>query len=78
MPSLSPSPAPVEKHEIETMALVLEGRHGIHAAGVAEFLAAVHDQSRDDNRRDAWSQVARTVRRREHLRTFETSTLHRA
>ncbi len=60
------------------MALVLEGRHGVYAAGVADFLAAVHEQTSDDGRRAAWAEVARVVRYREHLRVFETNSFHRA
>lgn len=50
--------------EIDIMASVLEGRHGIHAADVAEFLSAVHRQSQDTNRMQAWSRVAEAVRNR--------------
>ncbi|MEZ5775928.1 MAG: hypothetical protein R3D33_14860 [Hyphomicrobiaceae bacterium] len=55
-------------HEIELMASVLEGRHGVWAAEVADFLATAHKQAEDSNRSEAWSMVARTVRRREHRR----------
>ena len=54
--------------EIELMAEVLEGRHGLHAAGVAEFLCSVHEQRRDALRAWAWAGVAECVRQREQER----------
>jgi hypothetical protein len=55
--------------EIELMATVLEGRHGVLAADIAEFLAAVHRDQQDPLRGRAWSTVAEAVRRREQRRT---------
>lgn len=54
--------------EVEFMAAVLEGRHGGHAAEVAEFFASVHSQSGDAGRCWAWAGVAELVRRRESAR----------
>lgn len=54
--------------EMKTMAALLEGRHGAHAAAVAEFLATLHDQSGDPARSWAWAGVAALVRKRERTR----------
>ena len=54
--------------EVEFMAAVLEGRHGRHAAEVAEFFSSVHSQSGDAGRCWAWAGVAERVRRREVAR----------
>lgn len=54
--------------EAETLALVLEGRHGVHAAEVAEFFAALHGEHGDKGRASAWQVVADIVRRRETSR----------
>jgi hypothetical protein len=59
------------RHELEAMACVLEGRHGVHAAEVAEFFAASHVISDDTERSRAWSQVADMVRVREVRRHAE-------
>lgn len=54
--------------DAELMAVVLEGRHGAHAAEVADFFALLHRQLGDAKRSQAWAAVARMVRRREHER----------
>lgn len=54
--------------EVETMAAVLEGRHGVLAAEVAEFFSELHSRSGDAGRCWAWAGVAETVRRREKMR----------
>jgi hypothetical protein len=54
--------------EVEMMAGVLEGRHGLHAAEVAEFLSTFHEQRRDAARAWAWAGVAECVRQREQVR----------
>lgn len=54
--------------EVDMMAAVLEGRHGIHAAGVADFFSTLHGQNGDAGRSWAWAGVAETVRRREQKR----------
>ncbi|WP_139247900.1 hypothetical protein [Hyphomicrobium sp. CS1GBMeth3] len=51
--------------DTELMAVVLEGRHGVFAAEVAEFFSLLHRQLGDAGRSKAWGGVARTVRRRE-------------
>jgi hypothetical protein len=56
------TPAP---GEIETMAAVLEGRHGIHAEQVAQFLADVNASQGDPERAKAWMEVTERVRQRE-------------
>lgn len=50
------------------MACVLEGRHGAHAADVADFFVAYHVISQDAGRSRAWAKVADLVRLREHRR----------
>jgi len=57
--------------EAELMAVVLEGRHGHHAAEVAEFFASLHCQHGDAGRSRAWAGVAALVRTREHERLIE-------
>lgn len=50
--------------EMEAMAAVLEGRHGVWAAEVAEFLAMAHSLKGDHGRGKAWKGVADVVRRK--------------
>lgn len=50
--------------EVEAMAAVLEGRHGVRAAEVAEFLAMAHSLKGDRERGTAWNGVADVVRRK--------------
>ena len=57
--------------EVDTMASVLEGRHGSFAAEIAEFFAATHGQKGDASRSWAWNIVAETIRRREQVRQAE-------
>lgn len=54
--------------EVDTMASVLEGRHGRHAADVAEFFSSLHSQNGDAGRCWAWAGVAEKVRQRERQR----------
>lgn len=58
--------------EAELMAVVLEGRHGSHAADVAEFFAILHRQQGDSSRSRAWAGVARAVRKRESDRLLDS------
>jgi hypothetical protein len=55
-------------NELRTMACVLEGRHGVLAVAVAEFLASSHRQTNDMIRGSAWARVADIVRQREVIR----------
>lgn len=64
-PESDTTPTP---REVAAMAAVLEGRHGRHAADVAEFFSTVHSQSGDAGRCWAWAGVAETIRRREQAR----------
>lgn len=57
--------------EAELMAVVLEGRHGNHAADVAEFFASLHRLQGDAGRSQAWAGVAALVRTRERERLLE-------
>lgn len=54
--------------EVEAMAEVLEAKHGVLAAQVAEFFSCFHGQNGDAGRSWAWAGVAETVRRRERRR----------
>jgi hypothetical protein len=60
---VTPSP-----RDVEDMACVLEGQHGLLAAEVAEFFASVHAQNNDAGRTWAWAGVAEAVRYRQRLR----------
>lgn len=54
--------------DVSVMAEVLEGRHGIHAADVAEFFASYHCEKGDAGRAWAWTGVAELVRTRTRTR----------
>ncbi len=54
--------------DVETMASVLEGRHGRHAVDVAEFFSTFHSISGDAGRCWAWAGVAETIKKREQHR----------
>jgi hypothetical protein len=54
--------------DVEEMACVLEGRHGFHAADVADFFSSLHSVKGDAGRCWAWAGVAELVRRREQKR----------
>jgi hypothetical protein len=57
--------------DLGAMAEVLESKHGMHAAGVAEFFALYHGQRGDAGRSWAWTSVADLVRNRERERLDE-------
>ena len=59
------TPAP---RDVDFMASVLEGRHGLYAAEVAEFFSSLHGERGDAGRSWAWAGVAETVRIRERHR----------
>lgn len=50
------------------MVEVLEGRHGHHAAGIADFFSTMHAMKGDAGRSWAWAGVAEAVRRRSKIR----------
>ena len=54
--------------EVDTMATVLEARHGALASEIAEFFATLHGHKGDAPRSWAWNIVAETIRRREQSR----------
>ncbi|MGZ5823838.1 MAG: hypothetical protein ACXWJ2_07840 [Hyphomicrobium sp.] len=54
--------------ECEAMAAILEAKHGLHAAEVADFFATMHTGYGDERRSSAWAEVAELVRTREHDR----------
>ena len=60
---LTPTP-----RDVENMALVLEGRHGSHAADVADFFAEYHGVDGDAGRSWAWAGMAEMIRRLERIR----------
>ncbi len=55
-------------HEAEAMASVLEGRHGVLAAEVADFFSTFHSLKGDAGRSWAWAGVAEIARRRAEAR----------
>ncbi|MBS0240944.1 MAG: hypothetical protein JSS20_02120 [Proteobacteria bacterium] len=57
--------------EIDNMASVLEGRHGLHAADVADFFSAHHAIKGDAGRSWAWAGVAEIIRQRSEKRATE-------
>ena len=57
--------------EVEAMVSVLEGRHGIWAAEVAEFFSTFHSLKGDAGRSWAWAGVAEVARRRAEARQTE-------
>lgn len=57
--------------EVESMACVLEGRHGLYAAEVAEFFSSLHSVEGDAGRCWAWAGVAELIRKRERDRMTE-------
>lgn len=54
--------------DVEFMAQTLEGRHGQHAAEIAEFYSCLHTDRGDAGRSWAWAGVAELVRKRERQR----------
>ncbi|HZA01047.1 MAG TPA: hypothetical protein VE665_02090 [Hyphomicrobiaceae bacterium] len=54
--------------EVQAMASVLEGRHGLYAAEIAEFFSDLHGHKGDVDRSWIWAGVADTVRRRQWAR----------
>lgn len=56
---LTPTPK-----EVEMMAAVLEGRHGVFAEQVASFFSEANAQKGDASRSWAWAAVSERVKRR--------------
>ncbi len=67
-PEADVTPTP---RDVETMASVLEGRHGVFASEVADFFSSVHSQEGDAGRCWAWAGVAELIRKRERDRRTE-------
>lgn len=63
--------------EVDFMASVLEGRHGLWAADVADFFSSLHSERGDAGRSWAWAGVAQIVRLRERDRLTGSPT-HRS
>lgn len=61
-PDVDATPTP---GEVEMMAAVLEGRHGVYAGEVAQFFVDWNAQKGDAPRSWAWAAVNERVRRRE-------------
>jgi hypothetical protein len=60
--------------EVEAMVTVLEGRHGLWAADVAEFFSTLHSLKGDGRRSRAWANVAEMVRQRIEARECDQGT----
>lgn len=50
--------------DVMVMVETLEGQHGSHAAGIADFFSTMHALKGDAGRSWAWAGVAESVRRR--------------
>ena len=61
--------------EFATMARVLEGRHGDHAAEIAAFFALEHQLMGDRPRASAWASVASLLRTGSHGRRLNARYL---
>ncbi len=61
--NLTPTP-----QEVELMACVLEGRHGVHAEDVASFISELNANKGDTSRSGAWAAVSLLVRQRQAVR----------
>lgn len=68
MANIRQSSAAMNEREFEAMATVLEARHGLHAAEVADFFASLHVENGDEIRSCAWADVAERVRQRQQDR----------
>jgi hypothetical protein len=66
-----PEEASPRRGEVEAMVAVLEGRHGVWAAEVAEFFSTFHSLKGDPGRSWAWAGVADLARRRASERLRE-------
>ena len=60
-PHVDATPTPAE---VDMMAAVLEGRHGVHAEQVAQFLVDWNAHNGDTSRSWAWTAVTECVRKR--------------
>ena len=64
-PELDVTPTPAE---VDSMAAVLEGQHGVFATNVAEFFSTKHSIAGDAGRCWAWAGVAERIRMRARRR----------
>lgn len=64
-PESDATPTP---QDVTFMVETLEGRHGAHAVGIAEFYSTLHAMRGDAGRSWAWAGVAEAVRRRARAR----------
>jgi hypothetical protein len=64
-PEADATPTP---RDVDSMVEVLEGRHGVLAADIADFFSAKHALDGDAGRCWAWAGVAEAVRQREQAR----------
>ena len=58
----------IDEPQFDAMAGVLEAKHGLYAAEVADFFSAAHAQNGDKARSTAWADVAERVRERQRDR----------
>jgi hypothetical protein len=56
---LTPTPS-----DVVAIAEVMEGRHGVHAEGIARFFADHHALAGDAGRSWAWAGIAEALKRR--------------
>jgi hypothetical protein len=61
----------MNEREFEAMATVLEARHGLLAAEVADFFVTLHVENGDESRSYAWADVAERVRQRQQDRLLQ-------
>jgi hypothetical protein len=54
--------------DVDALAAVLEARHGLHSAEIADFFSAYHQGYGDIARAWAWATVAEMVRLRQRTR----------
>jgi hypothetical protein len=59
---------PMNEREREAMAAILEAKHGLHAAEIADFFSTMHTGYGDERGSSAWAEVAELVRTREYDR----------
>ena len=60
----------IDEPQFDAMAGVLEAKHGLYAAEVADFFSAAHAQNGDKARSTSWADVAERIRERQRARLF--------
>jgi hypothetical protein len=62
--------------DVDELVRLLEGRHGVWAADVAEFFATLHGLSGNAGRSLGWAAVAEFIRHRAEVRLNEGDEIH--